>query len=77
MTDAAHRWLIALLLPLLTTCAHQPPRPPPGRARLILECCEMERYNFGASARYRCRRMRPTAGVTIDGVAAGTCADWR
>jgi len=66
---------LTLSLSLLATCAHEPPRPSSGMARLIIKCSFM------------CERS-PTgelvddglplgdALVVIDDGRAGTCAEW-
>ena len=66
----------ALLLPMLTVCAHNPAPPPPGMARLVLDCCWLTDRELRAPTDAVCERPVPTARVTLDGADRGTCAEW-
>jgi len=61
---------------LLATCAHSPPAPPAGMARLVVRCCELV---GGTPEQPDCRPNRALehAAVWIDGAERGTCANWR
>src|SRR5262245_21362900 len=62
-------------LALLATCAHGPQRPPPGMARLIIQCCFMcERSPYGELIDHGLSL--GDALVFIDDEAAGTVANW-
>jgi hypothetical protein len=67
---------LALILPLLSTCGHDPPAPPAGMARLVVKCCQLV---GGTPAAPDCRpnRALDRAAVIVDGAERGTCANWR
>jgi hypothetical protein len=66
---------LTLSLSLLARCAHGPPRPPSGMARLIIKCCFMcERSPTGELLDHGLPL--GDALVFIDDGRAGTCADW-
>ena len=69
---------LAALVVLTTTCAHSPPEPPAGMARLIVKCCELV-GGTGSGEQPDCRpnRTLDAAAVWIDGAERGTCANWR